>query len=136
MNSEKMGSVFWRRMKTLPAILLGIALLALILGWWGTYREWHIADGHWDYNDGLRALEEERFAEAYASFSRSAEEEYAPAFYAIGYLRFYGLGVEESRAKAIRWFQKAAEAGDEEAGWTLNMITSGEENSRSKQKER
>ena len=45
-------------------------------------------------------------------FRKSAEQGYAQAQLALGYMYAYGRGIAEDDEQAVKWFRKAAEQGD------------------------
>jgi TPR repeat protein len=59
-------------------------------------------------------------AEAARWYRKAADQGYANAESGIGFMYFYGYGVQQDRAEANRWFRKAADQGDEYALRTLS----------------
>ncbi|MDR1310960.1 MAG: sel1 repeat family protein [Burkholderiaceae bacterium] len=66
------------------------------------------------YEDGARGLKKDMY-QARTLYMWASGQGYAPATYRIGTLYEYGKGVRPSMSAALRWYQKAAGMGDEEA---------------------
>jgi TPR repeat protein len=54
-----------------------------------------------------------------------AEKGNAEAQYTLGYLNYYGQGVERDQGKAVNWFRQAAGGGSKKALDALTAIASG-----------
>ena len=63
--------------------------------------------------------------EAVRWYRKSAEQGYPRAEYDLGYMYYYGLGVRQNRAEAIRLFEEAAAQGNEDAKRALECSRRG-----------
>ena len=64
----------------------------------------------------------QNYKEAVSWFRQAAEQDYAPAQAAIGYMLSQGRGVEQDDAEAVRWFRRAAEQGHARAQTNLGSM--------------
>lgn len=62
---------------------------------------------------------ERDYKQAFALYTKAAEQGYAKAQYNLGCMYIRGCGVEKNREAAFEWFQKAAEQGHKRAEETL-----------------
>jgi len=88
----------------------------------------------WD-DSQLRA---QRLTQAHAAYSAKryrlashlllpiAENGDSEAQYSLGYLFFYGLGIDQNREHALAWFKRAAKAGSLKAETAIEVIAVGE----------
>ena len=53
---------------------------------------------------------------------KAAEQGYAQAQFDLGHCYFYGWGVAEDKAEAVKWYRKAAEQGHEKAKAALKEL--------------
>ncbi len=68
-----------------------------------------------DYNDAMRAVSKKDYAKALPLMKEAADQNNPDALYGMGVLYAQGLGVDKNPAEALKWFDKAAEAGNEKA---------------------
>ncbi|WP_350344001.1 SEL1-like repeat protein [Proteinivorax tanatarense] len=68
-------------------------------------------DAESQYNLGIYYHDKKNYKEAYKHIKRSAENGYANAMNALGYLYGYGQGVEKNLETSFKWTEKAAEQG-------------------------
>jgi TPR repeat protein len=55
------------------------------------------------------------YAEAIRWYRKSAEQGYPPGQYGLGYMYYFGYGVQQDRVQAHDLFQQAAAQGNDEA---------------------
>jgi TPR repeat protein len=60
---------------------------------------------------GIKAHDEQNYAEAVKWFRKAAEQGQSEAQYNLGWCYYDGLGVEQSYSEAVKWVRKAAEQG-------------------------
>lgn len=75
------------------------------------------AAGQYNYGGSLRG--EEKYAEAKVFYEMSAEQNYTYSMNALGYLYFYGNGIEQDYKAAFDWYMKSAEMGDSEGQFSV-----------------
>jgi len=64
--------------------------------------------------------------EGFKWFELAAQKRYAPALYHIGYMYFFGKGVEKNEEAGIEWLEKAADLGEGRAkGFLIALERSG-----------
>jgi len=68
-----------------------------------------------------RRFDEEPLPKAVYWFTKSAEQGYAPAQYALGLCYKYGDGIKKDLYKAVEWFTKATEQGHASAQYCLGV---------------
>ncbi|MCR5723303.1 MAG: tetratricopeptide repeat protein [Lachnospiraceae bacterium] len=74
------------------------------------------------YESGYKYYEERKFEEAADLWIKAANKGLAEAQHALGLLYENGDGVEKSIDKALKWYNKAAEQGHEEAQKSFNSL--------------
>lgn len=76
------------------------------------------------YSLGKRSYEENppKYEDAFAWFSNSAEQGYAPAQYMTGYMLLQGQGTAKSQKMAVDYFTRAAEQNYSAAQYVLGQI--------------
>jgi uncharacterized protein len=73
-------------------------------------------------DEGLAALEAERWAEAYRILLLEARAGNRLAQYNVALLLSRGLGVEKDAPQAAQWYERAAKSGDEDAMVNLGLM--------------
>lgn len=68
------------------------------------------------------AFQQQHYKESAALLTPLAINGDAKAQYALGYLYYYGKGVEQSQAIANNWFRRAAKQGHSKAQQALNTL--------------
>jgi TPR repeat protein len=81
------------------------------------YAMWVIGDLHAQGN-GV----EKDMGLAFSWYLKSAEADYAPAYFAVGRCYQFGWGTPANAEKAVEWFKRAASAGNKAAERELNKI--------------
>ena len=74
------------------------------------------------YESGYKYYEEKKFEEAADLWIKAANKGFAEAQYALGLLYEEGDGVGKSVDEALKWYNKAAEQGHEEAQKNFNNL--------------
>jgi TPR repeat protein len=74
---------------------------------------------------GAEAWRDENYDEAMNLLQQAALQGNARAQYAVGYMYYNGQGVERDADKALPWFRRAAEQGDQKAREALSIISQG-----------
>lgn len=74
------------------------------------------------YESGYKYYEEKKFEEAADLWIKAANKGLAEAQYALGLLYEEGRGVGKSEDEALKWYNKAAEQGHEEAQKNFNNL--------------
>lgn len=64
---------------------------------------------------GIRDFRIQNYRDAFVRLKYEAQKGIPEAQYAIGYMYYYGQGVNENRKRAIYWINQAARAGHPEA---------------------
>ena len=75
-----------------------------------------------DFNDGIRAYNENNYKEASAYFTKAASSGNSEAQYILGYIYTGGQGVKYDLSKALAWYTKAAMAGHTNAQINLGFM--------------
>ncbi|WP_051261243.1 tetratricopeptide repeat protein [Desulfovibrio inopinatus] len=75
-----------------------------------------------DFETGLRAFEEQRYADAAAEWRVAAQAGNSRAQHNLGVLYDEGLGVEQNALEAAKWYQQAAENGVPGAAFNLGAM--------------
>jgi len=65
------------------------------------------------------------YAEAVRWYRKSADQGYPQARYGLGYIYYYGFGVQRDRVQAYGLFQQAAAQGNEDAKRALERSRKG-----------
>ena len=60
--------------------------------------------------------------EAFEWYMKAAKQGHADSQFSLGYMYYYGTGVDKDRQEAIYWFKKAAENGNMKAKSFLNSV--------------
>lgn len=66
-------------------------------------------------SEGIRNFRIQNYRDAFVRLKFEARKGIPEAQYAVGYMYYYGQGVNENRKKAIYWISRAAKAGHPEA---------------------
>ena len=74
------------------------------------------------YDKGKEAFHGGDYAQAMRLLQPLAQQNNAEAQYAMGYMYYYGQGVQADRLKAIEWFRRAAENNSAKAIDALTML--------------
>lgn len=74
------------------------------------------------FKEGMEALENDHFAEAYCRWKPLAEQGYAEPQYHLGWLYANGNGMDIASDKALYWWKKAAKQGHPEAQFSIGML--------------
>lgn len=69
-----------------------------------------------------RARQQERNIDGVFYMQKAAQSGHADAMFAMGQMAEYGWAVGKSRKNALNWYQKAAKAGQREAGQALRRL--------------
>jgi TPR repeat protein len=64
---------------------------------------------------GKVSFEQKNYTEAFSELKPAAERGNKDAQYAIGYMYFYGRGVQKNKVAAKKWIGKAAAQGQQQA---------------------
>lgn len=72
--------------------------------------------------EGIRCFKSEQYRKAFIRLKPLAESGQPDAQYAIGYMYFYGQGVNENHKKALFWIKCAAKKGQPEALQALKVL--------------
>lgn len=75
-----------------------------------------------EYQMGKTQFAEQNYREAFTHLQKAAQMRNANAQYALGYLYYYGLGVDQNTEEAYYWFKAAADQGDYKAMMILPKI--------------
>ena len=75
-----------------------------------------------DFNDGLTAYNEGRYADAFREWKPLAEKGMADAQFNLAWMHYFGKGVKRSYTPAAKWFQLAAEQGLADAQSNLGVM--------------
>jgi hypothetical protein len=75
-----------------------------------------------DLQTGLEAYQTGDYETAHREFLAEAEHGNADAQYHLGYMYWYGLGIEKDREEAIKWSKKSANQGNERGKDFLGFI--------------
>ncbi len=78
-------------------------------------------DGALEEWEANRAAKEGRFEDAYKLYEISAQKGNTDAYYLLGEYKFLGKGIEKNDVEAIKWYRKAAEAGQDFEQATLRL---------------
>ncbi len=70
----------------------------------------------------LDAVQREDFDAAVTPCTKAAEQGHATAQRNLGVMYFWGYGVPEDKAKAVKWYTKAGEQGDDSAQFQLGLM--------------
>lgn len=71
---------------------------------------------------GINSFRNEDYRQAFIRLKPAAQKGQPDAQYAIGYMYYYGQGVEEDRKKAWFWINQAAAAGQADAIVAVKML--------------
>lgn len=74
---------------------------------------------------GAEAWRNKDYEQAMKLLQQAALQGNARAQYAVGYMYYEGQGVEQDADKAVPWFRRAANQGDERAIKALRMLSQG-----------
>lgn len=74
------------------------------------------------YTKGITYLHEQNYTEAYRQLLPLAVRDNPNALYAIGYLYYYGKGVDQNFELADSWISRAAKHRQPEALQVLNIV--------------
>lgn len=91
--------------------LLAILLLAVGAPAWAA-----------SFDEGVEALQEQRFAEARAIFAPLARDGHGDAQFMLGVMHENGLGTSKDVEAAASWYEKAAAAGVASAQYNLGIF--------------
>ena len=75
-----------------------------------------------ELNDGMRAWERRDYTSAIDKFTRVALQGNAEAQIRLGFINYYGLGIEKNYQQAIYWFRMAADNGNTDAQFILGAM--------------
>ena len=81
------------------------------------------ADPAEQYKRGDKYFNENDYINAIKCYSNAAEQGYAKAQFALGFMYNFGCGVEKNISKAAEWYGKAAAQGNERAKINLQNLT-------------
>ena len=71
---------------------------------------------------GVAFCNQEKYKEAIYWLSKSAEQGNSDAQWNLGYMYYFGKGVEQDYAKAVEWYTKSAEQGNSKGQWRLGYM--------------
>ncbi len=77
------------------------------------------------YNRGEAQYRLQNYQSAFTTLIAAAKSGNVPAMYAVGYMYYYGIGVDRDPAQAIKWLKKSAYFGNVNA---INALQSIEQN--------
>ena len=75
-----------------------------------------------NYEQGIASFRAEDYRQAFIRLKPEAAKGQPDAQYAVGYMYYYGQGVEEDRKQAWIWINRAAEAGQRDAIIALKVL--------------
>ena len=84
-----------------------VALIALVAVWTELSDIERFETNGSGYQAGVAAYEEGDYATAIEKLQPLAEQGHAEAQFALGYMYYYGRGVDEDKKEAAKWFRKA-----------------------------
>lgn len=87
------------------------------------YDKYHIAQAF--NNLGymiVNSKHTDKYEDAFNYFKKAASLDFVTAFFHVGYMYEFGLGVEKNRKEAIKWFTYAANNNCEEAIYALEEL--------------
>lgn len=73
-------------------------------------------------SEGIRDFRVQNYRDAFVRLKYEAKKGVSEAQYAVGYMYYYGQGVNENRKKAIYWINQAARARHPEALAALDAL--------------
>ena len=74
------------------------------------------------FQDAQNNYSQGKFAKAFKTLSKLAENGNSQAEYALGYMYYYGQGTDQDTEKAIILFQQAANQGNADAAKALTLV--------------
>ena len=77
------------------------------------------------YTQGQAAYQQQNFHTAFNLLYASAKGGNLQAQYAVGYMYYYGIGVQRDPIQAVKWFKKSAKFGNVNAINALDSIQQG-----------
>jgi len=78
-----------------------------------------VASAHADLAGAEASLAKSDYIAAYKEFKTLSEQGNARAQYYLGSMYYFGVGITQDKAEAVKWYLKAAEQGDAEAQYEL-----------------
>ena len=101
--------------------------LLLVIVFFGLVTYTNLAFANSDLERCRTLISQLSFDEAYAVCRTAAEQAHAVAQFILGTMYYFGNGIPQDYAEAVRWYRAAAEQGYASAQWLLGwMYRSGE----------